>query len=148
MRLVSTSIQRLTNDARALLRRFELSISSAGELRIRPAGPRLCYMDLDDVLLRIMDRKFTGVVIDFTAISEIASPWTPVVARLVDFARQAGCRCKLTNLHGQASVVIRFLTRDDVIRRILEVDLDRGEPSHAARVVGLGRASRRSWSNA
>lgn len=123
-----------------ILSRFGIAASSAGTLWIRPIGPALEYEELDLILDRILDeaadRVMNELLLDFGQVEWIAPPWTAVVARLIDFARQSEVPCRLVGLHGQPAALISFFGDNPVIRRLLNIDKPAAAASPSA-AVGL-----------
>ncbi len=111
--------------AERILNRFGFTASADGVLRIRPVGPILSYGELDMILRRVVaervDQHVAEIVLDFGTVERIESPWTAVLARLIDFARRSPSRCRLVALHGQPAGVVSFFSGDRVIRSLLQL---------------------------
>jgi len=129
------------SSAEQLLSRFGFTVSSEEPLRVRPVGPVLCYAELDTILKRLVaegvHRRVPQIVFDFGMVQWIEAPWTAVIARLIDFARDSQARCRLAALHGQPAAVIDFFSGNRAVRCLLRP----GEPTVPPTQRSEGRAS-------
>lgn len=104
--------------------------TGATEVRVRPGGPTLAYADLDrlvsELKRQIACTPEADVTIDFCEIEHVAAPWTPVFARLIEFARQISGRCTLASLHGEPADMAAVLKVDHL--SALDLNIDMGPP--------------------
>jgi len=86
-------------------------------------GPVLCLENMCSAIRRLSQDVTTGVnrkvVLDFSAVNEIASPWTPVVATLIKWADSVPFQCVVQGLHGQAVRVFELLRNNRNVAALL-----------------------------
>lgn len=63
--------------------------------------------------------SLSDVVFDFSAVEEIRSPWTPVMALLILLMRRSSFACHVRSIHGQPANVVGQYRRNKEIHRLL-----------------------------
>jgi hypothetical protein len=105
---------------------WKLAMPSPGVLYVCSRGPELRYDDVRKIVERLLaerlDETLAEVVFDFGNVRAIESPWTPVVAQLIDFARRSRAACRIISLHGQPAAIIGLLLGDGACRSLLRID--------------------------
>ena len=105
---------------------WALALPRPGVLHVRKRGPALRYEEIRKIaqglLAQQLDQTLSEIVFDFSNVREIVAPWTPVVAQLIDFARQSHAACRITALHGQPAAIVALLLGDGVCRELLHIE--------------------------
>jgi hypothetical protein len=106
--------------------RWVLATPCPGVLQVRKRGPALRYDEVQHVANRLrksrLDETLSEIVFDLSDVHEIETPWTPVVARLVDLARNARPSFRVTGLHGQPAAIVGLLLGDSSYRLLLRIE--------------------------
>ena len=106
--------------------RWDLATSLPGVLHVRKRGPALRYEEIQQVADRLLkgrlDEALSEIVFDFGDVHEIETPWTPVVAHLIDLALNARVSCRVTGLHGQPAAIVGLLLGRGSYRSLLEIE--------------------------
>jgi hypothetical protein len=105
---------------------WALALPRPGVLHVRKRGPALRYEEIRKIaqglLAQQLDQTLSEIVFDFSNVREIVAPWTPVVAQLIDFARQSHAACRITALHGRPAAIVALLLGDGVCRELLHIE--------------------------
>lgn len=93
-----------------------------GELRVvLPAGA-LEAADLQVIVERLTDRSEPAasvIVFDFSAVDELAGPWSAHLALLIHLSKRLGCEVRATGLHGQPADVVWLYRNSPEVRALL-----------------------------
>jgi len=105
---------------------WSVAMLPPGVLQVRSRGPELRYDDVRAIAERLLaeriDETLAEIVFDFTDVRAIETPWTPVIAQLINFARHSSAPCRITSLHGQPAAIIGLLLGDGACRTLLQID--------------------------
>lgn len=105
---------------------WALALPKPGVLEVRKCGPGLRYEEIREIAERLLaeqlDQTLSEIVFDFGNVREIAAPWTPVVAQLIDFARQSQASCRVRALHGQPAAIVSLLLGNGACRELLQIE--------------------------
>lgn len=112
-----------TESFETISRICDLAITSDDTLEIRLLGPTLALEDLQFVLSRLASLDPTSapgrVVIDFEAVKEIRTPWTAVLAVIIQLMRRATSVCSVRGLTGQPAAIFSLYRRSLEVGRLL-----------------------------
>lgn len=100
----------------------QIRASSDGVLEIVLSAPTLTYETFLFLTERIACEDLASlnqVVFDFSAVEEIRSPWTPVLALMILLMRQSPFACHVRSLHGQPADVASLYRQNKEIHRLL-----------------------------
>jgi hypothetical protein len=112
---------------------WTFEMSPPGVLHVRGLTSSLCYEDVRGMTERLLgagiDQMLAEIVFDFRGVREFRAPWTPVVAKLIDFARRSRAVCRLIALEGQPAAIVS-LFKKSIRRSSLELE-DQANPPRA-----------------
>ncbi len=117
---------------------WRFKASTAGSLRIQPAGPTLSHEELAWLLDRLQRRHADAgveeIVFDLSRVEAIGPQWTLVLALLIGFARSVKARCRVVSLHGQPANVVQLYRRNHDVALLLSGQTTRPAATHVAAV--------------
>ena len=104
---------------------WSYEMSPPGVLHVRGRAASLCYEDVRGLTERLLcaqiDKTLSEIIFDFRGVRELRAPWTPVLAKLIDFARRSRAVCRLIASEGQPAAVVN-LFKKSLRRSHLEID--------------------------
>ena len=111
-------------EASQILKKHQFAMSANGVLEVRPVGPTLSYREfhglLDCFLLEGIGDQLKELVFDFSSVEVIQSPWTVVLALLIDLVRKTGARCRIRCLRAQPEAIVKSYRLDQALRSLFD----------------------------
>ena len=109
--------------AERLLRRWRLTASVGGSLRIEAAGPTLSPLQLKELVQRLREASCSAdlkeIVFDLSRVESIEPQWSIVLAMFILLDRCSACQCRLEGLHGQPALAVELYRRNRDVRSLL-----------------------------